>query len=176
MKLRTKSPATTTNTNESATCDVTIQRPGRECERDSGASACVPFMAEARDTRVERKAGRTPNSNPVSTATLAVKARMRMSIVNWRKTGLRVVEIRRTRRVHPHRARRTPSAAPESESRTHSVRSWRISREREAPIASRTAISFRRAAARASIRLATFAQAMSNTSPTTAMSIQRGRE
>ena len=51
-----------------------------------------------------------------------------------------------------------------------------MSRQRPAPIASRIAISFWRAVARASKRLATLAQAISSTSPTTAMRRRSGRE
>ncbi len=47
---------------------------------------------------------------------------------------------------------------------------WRTSRARPAPTASRTAISCRRAVARASSRLATLAHAISSTSPTTPIS------
>jgi hypothetical protein len=46
-----------------------------------------------------------------------------------------------------------------------SVNNWRISRLRLAPNDSRTAISFRRSAALASIMFATFTHAISNASP-----------
>ena len=55
------------------------------------------------------------------------------------------------------------------------AKSCRISREREAPIASRTAISVSRALARARSKLARFAQAISNTSPVVAISSHNGR-
>jgi hypothetical protein len=54
-----------------------------------------------------------------------------------------------------------------------SVRSWRTSRSREAPSALRMAISFPRAAARDSSRLATLAQAISRTKPTAPSSTSR---
>jgi hypothetical protein len=60
----------------------------------------------------------------------------------------------------------SPAAPPITESTTLSVSSWRTSRPLPAPNATRTATSRSRAAARASSRLATFAQAMSSTSPT----------
>ena len=71
-----------------------------------------------------------------------------------------------TRNATPHTASSSPSAPPASERITHSVSSWRTSRPRPAPSAARTAISDSRAAARASSRLATLAQAMSSTKPT----------
>ena len=58
------------------------------------------------------------------------------------------------------------SNPPSSESSALSVSSWRISRLRPLPIDRRTAISRCRADARASMRLATFAQATSRISPT----------
>jgi hypothetical protein len=54
------------------------------------------------------------------------------------------------------------------------VKSWRMSRHREAPTARRTAISFLRAVARASKRQAMFAQAISSTSATTIISVCNG--
>ena len=63
-----------------------------------------------------------------------------------------------------------PPRPPSEASSTLSVSNWRTSRARSAPIDSRTAISCRRAVARASSRLATLAQAMSSTSPTMAIS------
>ena len=53
----------------------------------------------------------------------------------------------------PHAAKASPSAPPARPSHTASVSSWRMSRPRLAPIASRSAISRRRAIARASRRL-----------------------
>jgi len=57
--------------------------------------------------------------------------------------------------------------------RTLSVSIWRIMRPRPAPRAARTAISFCRDAPRASIRLATFAHAISSTQPTAASRISK---
>src|SRR5437588_168334 len=65
-----------------------------------------------------------------------------------------------------HCATKMPSRAPAQETSRHSVKSWRTSRPRDAPSALRTAISLLREAARASIRLARLAEAISNTSPT----------
>ena len=60
----------------------------------------------------------------------------------------------------------TPSTPAASASTRLSASNWRTICQRVAPSAARTAISRDRAVARASIRFATFAQAMSRTSPT----------
>ena len=70
------------------------------------------------------------------------------------------------RMSRPHFPNNSPIAPPPSPRRKLSVSNWRISCERPAPIASRIAISRRRAEARARSRLATFEHAMSRTSPT----------
>ena len=63
----------------------------------------------------------------------------------------------------PANARSKPNPAPNIASNTLSVRNWRVRRERLAPSARRSAISFCRTAARASRRLATLAHAMRRT-------------
>ena len=69
-----------------------------------------------------------------------------------------------TRPALSQRASTAPATAPATASSTLSAMSWRTMRPREAPMARRTAISRSRALARASIRLARLAQAMSSTS------------
>ena len=64
----------------------------------------------------------------------------------------------------------TPSAAPLKASRPLSISNCRSRRAREAPSAMRMAISRCRALARASIRLARLAQAISSTRPVMASS------
>ena len=71
-------------------------------------------------------------------------------------------------------ANKTPSAPPSAASTTLSVSNWRIRRLRSPPRAMRTAISGCRTAPRARRRFAMFAQAMSNTRPTMAISNHRG--
>ena len=60
----------------------------------------------------------------------------------------------------------SPKIPPARPSSVFSVRSWRTSRARPAPIAVRSAISRRRDADRDSSRFATFAEAISSTKPT----------
>ena len=72
--------------------------------------------------------------------------------------------------VLPHWTTASAASPPTSARMTDSVTSWRISRAREIPNASRTATSRRRLNARTSRRLATFAHAISSTSSETAPS------
>ena len=62
--------------------------------------------------------------------------------------------------------RATPTIPPRSDSTRLSIRSWRTSWPREAPIDSRTAISRWRMKPRAMSRLATLPQAIRSTRPT----------
>ena len=71
-------------------------------------------------------------------------------------------------------ANATPSAEPISASNRLSTRSWRTNRQREAPMASRTATSRSRTLARANSRLARFAQAIRSTRPVVASSSHSG--
>ena len=74
-----------------------------------------------------------------------------------------------------HQASSVPPTAPSIDITTASVTSWRTRRPRPAPIASRMPISFCRPDARASSMLATFAQAISSTRPTTGHHAGRDR-
>ncbi len=67
-----------------------------------------------------------------------------------------------------------PSAAPATANSRLSASNCRIKRPREAPSDSRTPISRSRALARASIRFARFAQAISKTNPAIASSVHSG--
>ncbi len=111
-----------------------------------------------------------PNSKPVVTATAAVKRSTCPSIVKRIQNG---IPPRMLALIHCSRpkAKATPSAAPVRATSTLSVRSCRTTRQPSAPSATRTAISFERAVARASSRLATLAHAMRSTNPTAAIMI-----
>ena len=71
-------------------------------------------------------------------------------------------------------ASRRPQAPPPMPRSGLSVSSWRTRRDRPAPSASRTAISRSRAIARETRRPATFAQAMTRTSPTAPSESRQG--
>ena len=72
------------------------------------------------------------------------------------------------RRPVIQRAASRPAAPPSRKTASDSTTSWRTSRAREAPSASRTAVSRRRAAARASIMPAMLIDATTRTRPTIA--------
>ena len=92
-RLRRNKPLATNRISDNATCDATIHFPGWNFVRLSPSTAWLPFIADVRDTRVERNAGSTPKSSPVKTATLAVKLRTRQSNERSRKTLFFPVEI-----------------------------------------------------------------------------------
>ena len=72
-----------------------------------------------------------------------------------------------------HDARTAPARQPAKPSSELSVKSCRMIRHRPAPMAKRTAISFRRETARTKKRPATLAQAVRRTSPTAPQSANR---
>jgi hypothetical protein len=72
-----------------------------------------------------------------------------------------------------HDAMMSPMTPAASDNTTRSVRSCRTSRARPAPSAARIAISLRRPALRARIRLAAFAHAISSTAATAESSTVR---
>lgn len=129
---------------------------------------------DAAGARVARSAGATPNNEHVSTARPAVKPRTRASGCKLTNSGLtpRLISATAARPSMP--ASQAPSSAPPTATSRLSVRSWRITRPRDAPKAKRTLISRSRALARASSRLARLAQAISSTSPVAPSSSQSG--
>ena len=132
--------------------------------------ACESSLsAEARFTRVPCHAGARPNKIPVSSATKAVNANTRASRPTSGRTG-NVGGVRRSSTGRNQLVSTSPRPPLNSASSTLSVNICRISCQREAPIEERTAISRRRATARASMRLAALAQAMSSTMKTAPIS------
>ncbi|OGT99998.1 MAG: hypothetical protein A2085_06560 [Gemmatimonadetes bacterium GWC2_71_10] len=108
-------------------------------------------------------AGARPNASAVSSVTAnansSTDASMRYSIpIGYGAAGMNAFM-----RSLPHSAITTPTPPANTASVRLSVSSWRISRPRRAPTARRIAISRRRPAARASMRFATLAHAMSST-------------
>ena len=104
------------------------------------------LMASIGATPAARNAGAVPNSSAVRMVTALVNASTRQSSARSRKTVLVWVDNCRTRSWLPQRATSRPSDAPTVESRRLSMSSRRTSRHREAPSASRTLHSCRRAA------------------------------
>ena len=116
------------------------------------------------------RAGASPKSRLVSSEITRVKRRTRAlspksSAVSVKKGGRK-----RQRKRGPKTASSAPTAPPSRPRTTLSVRSCWNRRPRPTPSASRTAISLRRPRPRLSSRLETLEQAISSSSPTTAVS------
>ena len=131
--------------------------------------APVSFRVMLRSAREACIAGTNPKRMPVPSASSRVKPITVQSSVTAAPSG----PMRGMLPGFTASNARTPSAPitspktpPSIESSTLSVSSWRTMRLRPAPMAERMAISRARPVARASSRLATFAQAISSTQPT----------
>ena len=166
-RLRRNSVAPTSSTSESATWVTT--RTLRNAETPETAERAGVFLDDVTPGRTacERIAGASPKTMPVTMARIAVKTSTRPSGVKSKTMGIgNGSESCDSARV-AQKASTRPNAAPASASSDALGKQLRDSRERLAPMASRMPISFCLAAARASSRFATFAQAISSTRPTT---------
>jgi hypothetical protein len=124
------------------------------------------FNVSVSDGRDSCNAGTAPNTRPVISVVPIVIRTIVRSTSNVIQYGTVVGIMRVMNSSIVHVPSRSPSVPPATASRKLSVRNCRTMRSREAPIASRTATSRCRAEPRASSRLATLAQAISNTKPT----------
>ena len=161
MRLRVKRPAPMRSRSDRAIWATT--RPLRKW-KGPGPPTTVPdsfLRVGATSGRVAWRAGTRPKTMPVSRDTASTRVAASMGRARNSSPA-----------VHAETAR--PSAPPASARTRHSTRSCRTSRARLAPRARRRATSRCRDEARASIRLATFAHAMSNTRPTIPMSMTSG--
>ena len=164
-KLLAKSPAPSSRTSESATCVTMSALLSLPVPPPTLRAFCC--KTEAGSSREQRHAGAIPKEMAVRTATNIVSESTRRSGLTSSATGNRLPwVIRSTRRRLPEKANTSPSNAPATDSARHSARTWRATDQRLAPIATRTLISWLRAAARASMRLARLTQATSRISPT----------
>ena len=118
-------------------------------------------------------AGARPNNIPTRSEETSVNSNTGPLSCTSASRGMAVVAVARSARM-PHTAMAKPTPPPISESKALSVSNWRISRTRPAPRAVRRAISRCRATPRASIKFATFAQAMSKTKVTAPKMIKIG--
>ena len=171
--VRTRSPAPASTTTVSATCATTSALPmlnQRVNERLPGKFPDASRNAGVKSTRMPRSAGPRPKRIPVIIATPKVNSRTRVSSPGFITEALAISscpEITNERIASMiHMAKKSPSAPPASESIRLSVSNWRTILPRRAPSAKRTAISFCRAVARESKSPATFAHAISSTTPT----------
>jgi len=173
-RLRANNKAPTNSTSDSPTCPTTITRRTPNLCRSSVMPRPVAFMAAPGPTRVPRNAGVSPNTKHVTATSPAVYSRIRQSVCSDNASRL-VPELRkRIRKRLNDWASTSPRPAPITDTKILSVNIWRTSRPRDAPIASRIEISRCLALARASIRFAMFAQAISRTRPVVTSRIQSG--
>ena len=170
-KLLMSRPAPIRSTNATPISPTTRRSRARPRARP-GVPRVPSRSASFRSGREESRAGRTPNRRPVRTDTPSVNRSTRASTTIGRKRGTSA-GMESCRRSTPHSASRAPKTPPARDSMTLSVRSCRRRRARPAPNEARIAISFCRAAARDSSRLATLAQAMSRTKATAPRRISR---
>ena len=155
-------------TNERLTCATT--RKLRKRERRKPAIDDSSFNAGTSCGFDDCSAGMRLKRIPVAIESSSAKPRTRQSV---RRSKSKVTSLGRRMPLTAlliAEARNTPAAPPPSEMRRLSVSSCLTSRCRLAPTASRTAISRRRAVARASSRLARFTHASKSTSAPTAAS------
>ena len=175
MRWRTNNAAALKRITESATCTTTSPWPKRLHPR---VSAAAPPISRSDDDGAETKAcqaGTSPNSKPVITAAPAAKS----STCTSRWTGIcsgcgmwigdRPDAMIFTNACAPKYANDTPHTPPAVERSSDSVSTCRAIRNRPAPNATRTAISRRRAAPRASNMLATLMHASSSSTTTAAI-------
>ena len=166
VRLLRNRPADTRSVVDRAIWAVTRAVRKRAAARDPEGCPVWPLSVEARSRRVLSSAGKRPNRMPVPSArkpATATTPKSREKAIEALASGGSRVAMKRS----VQRATARPATPAKAASSTDSVSSWPISLRRPAPIASRTAISPTRAAERASIKLATLAQAISSTTPAT---------
>jgi hypothetical protein len=129
-----------------------------------------PLSALASLTAEARSAGARPNKSVTPRVSARPNPSTRQSAGRDSRAGLSGGLIRLTTNGADHHANNPPIAAARKASIALSTRTSCTSRHRPAPIKTRSAISRVRAAAWAVIRLATFAQAIHNTSATNTLS------
>ena len=171
--VRTKRPAPISSTTDRPTCSTTSDRRARR--RDRLIVARPPSLrAVATRTCVACHIGARLNNTPVSIVTPIDKPKHPAVEFCFQRPGSHDVESKRGMPLRSQKPSSTPAAPPSEAMTRPSVSICRPMRQCPAPSASRKLISRWRAAARASSRLARFAQAMSSTRPTNATSTNSG--
>ena len=167
--VRISSPAPASSTMARAISLTTSRLRVLFCRVPEPPRAPVSFSVALRSAREAWIAGTSPNTMPVRKESSSVNPSTVQSSVTpepWIPILGMLPGFKASRARTPEAPMARPSTPPANESSTLSVRSWRTIRPRPAPIAARIAISRDRTPARASSRLATFAQAMSSTAVT----------
>ena len=156
------SPATNTTRKQNATWAAII--PCIRRRRAWGSSP--PLSALTGLTPEARKAGAKPKSKITPTIRSTPNPSTLQSAGSIKRAGLSGVLISRTTNGADHQAKAEPSREAPAATIALSTSTICTSRNRPAPIETRSAISRALAAASAVIRLATLAQAMRSTRPT----------
>ena len=170
-RLVTNSPAWARSAVASASCAVARPVLTRDVERVSARRpGCQPLPAATR--RSMCIAGHSPKSTLVPRVSESVNSRIVRLSSNGSRAASSAGNVVRMAAT-AERAMTSAAAPPRRPTSSASVISSRIRRRAPAPIQRRTAISPLRSAARASIRLARLAHAMSRTRPVTDSSKER---
>ena len=159
LNVVTNNPATNSTRKQNATCSAIIPCISR-C-RECGSSP--PFRMLAGFTEEARSAGSNPKSRTTTRVSPIPKPSTRESAGRIIRAGLSGGLIMLTTNGADHHAKSAPLAAARKANSALSTSTICTSRQRPAPIETRSAISRARAAACAVIRFATFAQAISRT-------------
>jgi hypothetical protein len=171
-RLRRNSPEPVSSSSESATWTTTRVRRSRP--RPPAIEPACSLSAPTRSGRDTWSAGSRPKRIAASAAATKLKTRTRPSTLG--EIASRICSSGASscspRMVQYDTAR--PAMAPIAARTKLSTRSWRTMRRRPAPSPSRIEISRSRAAARATSRFDTLAQAMTRTRPTSAARILSG--
>ena len=156
--------------NEMAISAVTSPRRNRADLEVDVRPRLDSFSASLPLTLADCSTGITPKSSPVNNVT--PKAKPRTGALIGRASTFGILKLATplgkmaSRKRLDHKARTVPSAPPRNENRRLSIKNCCRRRNRPAPMATRTEISTRLFAARASKRLAIFTHAMNSTSTT----------
>ena len=164
-RLRINRPAPTSRTQANATSDTTSALRIDFRRRPSVDPRLASFSASWSAEVCGCSAGASPKTTPVRIATATVNPRTVASIRRPASKGMLTASRCASARV-PAIASNTPSRPPVPASTSPSVSICATSRRRPAPSAVRMAISFCRAAVRASSRFERFAHTISITMPT----------
>ncbi len=172
--LRTSRPAQESSIRQTATCATTRKLRSRAWLSRRPNAVPSFLSAETRSARAACNAGSNPAATADSNARNAVtpstrpsgrKSRNAQRRVSNDQSGGRKPSTTGLSSCSVHVAKTSPATAPSAQRSTFSVSNCRNIRPRLAPSVSRTPISCWRVMPRASSRLATFVQAMSNTIP-----------
>ena len=172
--MRRNRPAPMSSTTDRATCTTTSERLATRRDRPP-VDRPPSLRAAATRTRAACHIGARLNSTPVPSVNAADNASTRGLKSASSGTGSHDVPSRYGIPLRSQNPSSKPTAPPRLASTSPSVSIWRAMRNEPAPRASRRLTSRCRDTARASSRFARFAQAMSSTRPTNAVSTISGR-